>query len=158
MSTTKEDSTLSKVPKIVIELAGKYREQMKITPTGVIEAAPDIYEKNLPEGVTMDMVKKIQDHDRHAVAATRLATGEIAIPFLEENPKIDQVSVEFDGGKNHFGETFHRKHEVADGKGGVDITYGHSVSYFEASADSSKTALKAVSVHLNKMAAKALGK
>lgn len=165
MSTKEKDKasedTLAKVPKKIVHLSGRFKDLVKMTNTGVAEADPNTYGELLKEinpDLTVDGAKQYQDADRLITAATRLGFGEMAIEFMKEHPNIPQASVEFDGGHNHFGETVYREHKVADSKGNEVIHYGHSVSFYEASATESKVGLKAISTHLTKLAGKTLGK
>lgn len=161
--TTKEETkapakttTDTGIPDRVVTLAGKFKEHFKVTSSGVIETPADIYAQTLPKGLSMDIVQKVQNHDRDVVAAVKLATGELGMPFLAKHTKVDQVQVEFDGGQNHFGEVLMRKKDVPDGKGGTKTKYGHMRSFFEAGADE-KSGLRPVDNHLRQLALDLLG-
>lgn len=157
---------LAKVPSKTIKLAGRYKELFKLTNTGVAEADKDIGAELLKatgikldgEHLTTKGAAAYQEAFREITAAGRLAVGEEAIPFLQDNHAIDQVSIEFDIGHDHFGEVFHRKFDSVDAKGNTTTSYGHSVSYYEAAATETRAPLKAISAHLKSLAAKTLAK
>ena len=64
----------------VKELAKKIKSEIKLDPkTGIIEpVSKELYAKTLPEGVDIELIKKVQDHDTQFIAAAALAHGELA--------------------------------------------------------------------------------
>jgi hypothetical protein len=165
-TTVKDTDLRAKIPAKFIKLAGRYTELMTPTNTGVYEPATNMGEELLKatgktldgKPLTVEGAIVYQEAFRDISVAGRLALGEVGVPFLEENPNIDRVSIEFDIGHDRFGETFQRKVEDTDKSGNVTTTYGQSVSYYEALATENKAPMKTVSRHLTHLAAKALGK
>ncbi len=60
-----------------------------------IKAEENIYAKNLPEGLSMEVVDKVNNYDVQFVAASGLAVGEIAIQHMAKEKTVEQISAEF---------------------------------------------------------------
>lgn len=76
----------------VKELAEKIKSAIKIDPkTGAMEAvSKEFYASTLPDGITVDTIKQIHDHDTKFVAAQTLAHGEIANAAAKKNKSLEE--------------------------------------------------------------------
>ena len=63
-------------------------------------SANDAYEQTLPDGITLDIVKQVQDHQKHFVIAAAGAAGRVVIEAMAKDPKLAKGSVEFAMGRD----------------------------------------------------------
>lgn len=141
----------------VTEMAARLKGSLTLTDNGIVEAAADTFEKTL-EGteLTMDTVRKVQDHTATVTAATGLALGEIAIDAMKGNQDLGMLSAEFNIGKDTLGTTFLRSKEVPDGQGGMQNKTGILSSRYVVNAGANRGELKKVRTHLHELAKTAL--
>jgi|ERR1035437_6215901 hypothetical protein len=57
-------------------------------------AKEDIYEKTLPEGLTLDIATKLSDHNANFVAAGAHAFGTLAVAAMSKAPKCEKLALE----------------------------------------------------------------
>lgn len=77
-------------PRVVL-LAGEYKNDAKIE-EGSVSVNKDAFFKNLPEGVTKEMVESVAMARDEAVAALTLLTGEVAEEQLKKNKDLNSVT------------------------------------------------------------------
>ena len=66
--------------------------------TGVGTSDDKVYEKTLPEDVTMEMVTKVTDHNTVFIAAATKVAGQLAIEAMKENKDLQRATVPFNMG------------------------------------------------------------
>jgi hypothetical protein len=77
----------------VAELSEKLAQDIKIdATTGTPTIAEDIYDKNLPEGLTPAVVKQLHEHNSVFASAGVHRFGVEAVKALAENKTLDQVT------------------------------------------------------------------
>lgn len=129
---------------------------------GTATAAVDMYEKNLPEGVTMEQVTGIRDYNTTFVAASAKAFGELAVDALKSNKKLDSLAVDISmGGKDSVSHSILRSKlhidRLHDNK--ETTKYGAMTTTFEVhGTKGSAGQLKAVRDEISELALKALAK
>lgn len=109
--------------------------------TGVISASEDYYEASLPEGVSIDLVKKLQKHNSELLAATTLVGGEMAAKAFAGNEDLTEVSFKYSAGHDHYngfytrGDTNPVRNVVevhgCNGRGEMGKVYKHVKSLFD---------------------------
>lgn len=135
---------------------------------GIVTVAPGAYESTLPESLTPEVVRQVQDHNADVLAAAALALGQVAIEGFVKDKALDQVVVNFPCLADTMGGNVLRSKSYAAGgipkegekrdpnatveKFGV-ITMGHIVA-----ANANRGTLKKVRSHINALAAEALNK
>lgn len=79
--------------------------------TGVAEApgAEDIFAKHLPEGITVDTVKTVQDSLLTYAAAQTLANGEVQRDAMVKNKDLASGSLSTKIGYSKIESSYHRK-------------------------------------------------
>lgn len=146
MSIKPEIITMSKV--IGASLTSDKKE-------GTIVAAPDVFEKTLPETLTMETVNAVREHNTTFVAAGAHAFGTAAIDLMSSNKKLDRVAVEMGmGGKDSVAYTMDRSKTTTDhlhGKGEI-IKYGVMTTVLENVAGKNAGQLKAVRKEMGEIA------
>ena len=157
---------MSDVKQSVIDLAAKLQAQMTLGEAGIVEVPKDLFAQTLPEAITLDAVKLIQDHTNDLVAATAEALGNLAIPAFKADEKLEQLSVEFGCGVDSLAGTIQRSKEYPAGgipKEGeardpnATVTkYGIVSMKYGVNAHANKGTLKKVRDGINKRAAEAL--
>lgn len=147
-----------KVSPEILKLAGELKKEFKIGDGGLIEVPKSFYEDHLPEGLTMAIVKKVQDHDSNMTSATVLGMGEVSIPAFKKDKKLESTSIEYSAGKNSIGAVMHRSKTMTNPQGGEPITkFGVVTAKYQARASANLGALKRIRTHLNAQAASVFG-
>jgi hypothetical protein len=99
MSQDKSQEKEIKLSDAVIELAKKIEASIKIDATGKGSVEGDPYGENLPEGITLDTVKKVAGHNANFVAAGAYAFGRLSVEAMAKDKKLDKTTLEL--GFNH---------------------------------------------------------
>lgn len=148
----------NEVPESVQELAKSLKKDLKHSDTGVGELPKDIYEKHLPEGLTMDTIKKFQSHNSDFLAALSLANGESSAALMKKKKDLASTNIEIKVGKDTMGCVYTRE-KIVTIPGNPPIqktTYGHNRPFYEAyAAGPNRGALKKVNDFLKASAAAA---
>lgn len=157
---------MSDVKKSVLDLAASIQSHMTLGEAGIVEVPKDLFATTLPEGLTLEAVKLVQDHTNDLVAATAEALGNLAIPAFKADEKLEQLSVEFGCGVDSLAGTIQRSKEYPAGgipKEGeardpnATVTkYGIVSMKYGVNAHANKGTLKKVRDGINKRAAEAL--
>ncbi len=155
MSTKTATSARPDVNENILALADTIKKDLKIGEGGVAELPKDIYERTLPENITMADVKRVADHNTAFVAGLGLALGEAGQAAFKKDKKLAQVTVDVTAGKDKVGATFQREKQVADGKGGQQVKHGVLSAKWSFSGAGNRGAFKKVREHLSNAAAAA---
>ena len=79
----------------IIALAKKLESGIAIDKaTGVGEEKKELYKENLPDDLTMDLVKKVSKYNSNFIAAGNYAFGTMAVDAMASNKKLDKASIE----------------------------------------------------------------
>lgn len=105
---------MSKIKTEVTELATKLASSFNIDKTsGKTEVTGDPFKDNMPEGLTEEAVKQVDDYRYTFVAATGKAIGEAAIAAMTGNKKLESVEGTFNlGGKSEVTHQILKSKEV----------------------------------------------
>lgn len=157
---------MSNVKQNIQDLAASIKPMFKLTDNGVVLAEADLYEKSLPEGITMDQLKTIQTHNTQLVAATALAVGELAVNAFAKDAELSRVTAEVVVGSDKIGTNVLRSRDYPAGgipkEGEVRdpnarITkWGVIEASYEVASNGNKGELKKVRAHIGALAAAAL--
>lgn len=112
----------SKATKDAIQtLATQLKGQFEVK-DGKITVAENAYVGTLPEGLTEDMVKAVQNHNQVFYPAVTQAFGETAIEAMKKDKKLEQLTVEVPlVGHDHFDLTLNRSRTFPNPAGGDPI-------------------------------------
>lgn len=106
------------------------------------------YEANLPETVTMDHVKTLQNHNSAVMAAQAVALGEMGIPVLKENSTLSQISASLSAGGDTIATDIVREYQH-----GKNTIHGHVISsYTNNAAGANRGELAAAVKHVRALA------
>jgi len=163
INASKKEIPMSDVKQAVQDLAAKIKPMFTLA---VLPAA-DLYEKSLPEGITTDQIKAIQQHNTALVAATGLAVGELAIDAFKADKDLTRVSTEFAAVGDKISTAVIRSREYPAGgipkEGEVRdpnakiVKYGVIEAAYEVASNGNKGELKKVRTHIGALALAALG-
>ena len=119
---------VSRVAKIVAADLGKAE-------AGIIPTTPELFESTLPEGLTMENVKAVQNHTRDFIAGAGLAVGEEGIKLMTADKALESVSIKTKVVNDVMETQFLRSKEVPDGKGegGRKAVAGYLASKYKVS-------------------------
>ena len=101
VETKEEVKNTPKLKDEILELSKSIEKGLKLdAKTGVITAEEGLYEKNLPEGLTMDNVKAVTEYNTNFVAASSHAVGKVSVDAMSSHKKLERTSVEIKMGVN----------------------------------------------------------
>lgn len=163
---TAATTTASNIKEDVIELSKAIKPHLKITEEpndpsrGLAVIEGDVYVANLPEGVTVDLIKKVQAYDSLFIAGTTHAFGEAGIKHLEKHKGQDRVTLSVPTvGKDTMDFDLRRSstYPSPQGKPGETITKFASVTAVHTVHGTRNIGdLKKVKTHLAELGAKHL--
>ncbi len=109
---------MSEINQVVRELADKLKPEIKIDEkSGISKVSSEVFEKNLPEGVTAEQCKQVWGAIQTYKDASALATGEVGVEFMSKNKEVPSVTAEFGAlGHNHIDHTVLREHTLRNPK------------------------------------------
>jgi hypothetical protein len=156
---------MSDIKQRITDLAAILKKGAKLNDAGIIEVSSDAFTATL-EGTGLDesTFKSAQKHTSEVFAASMLMAGEIAIPAMKKDKKLNQVSVEIPILKESIAHVIQRTKEVSAGmpKEGEDrVTknvYGFTSSRYINDVSGTKGDSKKVRAHISALAEAAFGK
>ena len=121
---------------------------------GVVNSQEDIFEKTLPQDLTMAVVNQVANHNTTFVAAATHAFGTMAMNTMKDNSKLDTVIGSFDmGGDDQLSMIYARSKEMhVPGKDEKITKYGVTNIAYEVKAGKNGGELKKVRAELNELA------
>lgn len=159
-TTTKPDVKVPTLKQEVLDLSTKIEAAMAIdVTTGIVTTESNIYETSLPEGISLDLVNRIETHNNNFIAGAAHAVGRIGVNAMKDNTSLNSAETLIRmGGKNELGLTVERERTYRNPKdqenpvvknGVVSITY-------DVVADNDAGQVKAARQIINGLAASAL--
>jgi len=117
-----------------------------------LEMPKELYNDNLPEGITPKVVKELTEYNKDFVAATTKVAGEKAVEAMAANKGIVTASVETPLGNDTLKAVFarHKSGPIAMGekKGSTWNSYCHPTVTIKAKAAAKGSQLGRVFAHL----------
>lgn len=158
-ATNTADETGLNVTVEVRDASKIIEKKLVIGKDGTIVPPANLYEELLPEGLTMDHVKRVQAHDTLMGSAVALALGNKAIPFFTAHPEATEVNLEkLPMGRNSLRGTVEREAHVPSIGGSPITKHCHvTLKYTAASAGVSGAAFKRIRDHFNAEGARLWG-
>jgi len=140
------------ISKATRTLADSLRDGMTVGEKGQISTPADFAEKNLPEGLTLEQVKLLQDYRDQLPAALTLAAGELAVPAFKADKNLVEANASLAFGSDRINATVLR-----DYVNGKETAKGHVVVAYETNAVGNyKADLGLALSHVRALAAKEL--
>lgn len=133
----------------IAAMAAAIKKEFKIGEGGSIEVPKDVYEKHLPENITMDTIKQLQSHQNDFVTATGLALGNTGLEYFKKPKSADSLSVELAAGKDKLALTLQRSTTVPDGAGGTKVKYGQLSARWRVNAAGNRGSFEVVRKHIS---------
>ncbi|MBB5409305.1 hypothetical protein HDG34_003246 [Paraburkholderia sp. HC6.4b] len=105
------------------------RKDLKVNEKGRTEVPDDLYEKHLPDGITIETVNRLHEHNRTFFLASLEAFGEVSESALKKHKDIDRTSMQINAGDGarfsaQYARSVKRAATGEDGKVGSETTYG----------------------------------
>ncbi len=143
----------NKIKDATRQLAESAKAEMTVdTANGKITLADGWFEKSLPEGLDLKIVKKVQTHNTQAFNALALAVGEMANErVFAENPQLQSVRLDTSLGSDRIGMTFERS--VEDNNG---VQHGVFSGTYTTAAARTNAEFKEIRQHLSNQAIAAI--
>lgn len=133
------------------------KKEMSVGDQGIVTISEDVFEKTLPEGLTMTAIKEMQDHRDLVIAGTGLALGELGTEALKGDKELKQLSVSYKMNKDKINGIFYRTKDHAQPTGGMATKPGVLQMGYKAYGQAGGIGqLKKVKAHLSEMAKEVL--
>lgn len=143
------------IPAPVRGFADAIKPQLRVE-GGKIPIPTEAFEQSLPEGISIQTVKTVQNHLQNFSRGLDVAIGEVSIEHMAQNPEVDTVYVKTKLGADTYSAAVDRTRNVPAGVGaGRKDVWGHLTSGLQPAGGSTK---KAVVSHLQMMGANMLNK
>lgn len=128
----------------------------------IVEKTPgELYEKTLPDGVTLEEVEKIDLHRVNFVAASAYTAGKMAVDAMKNDSTIDQVTMAVQMGKGTLADfVVDRRHEQPNHLQGGDpiVIHGRVLPRLKTKAGSGNSTMKAVRAEVARLGQESLVK
>jgi hypothetical protein len=163
MSEVKEAVKEIKLKPATEELAARIKKELTFDhKSGVATITKDFYASTLPEGITVNLIEQLQDHNTVIAAAAGLAFGQASETFLKKNKDFPRTEFELPTvRKDGFEFTYDRTRQVptrnADGTTGTRAAHGMLRVGYRTYGAESVGELKKVKSLLSESAARVLG-
>lgn len=148
---------MSEVKQHILDLSTKMNEFVGAVENSTVKTSDDMYEKLLPEGVTMKEVKTISDYNTDFIAAATHNISQRAIEAMSKDKAITDVSGSVKMGVNdalNVGIDRQKTYTNHLQGGAETVKYGVvTASYETRGGKGSGGQLKAVRAHINAVAA-----
>lgn len=129
----KKTETVKAEPKIseaVHTLAKVFTGYMKADKDGAVVVSDNMVEDNLPEDLSVAIIRRVQKHRAEVVAAAALALSEVGLPVLKKNKDVEKAHTNFKIVGDKVELAIDREREIGDDKGGKVQKAGYlSLSY-----------------------------
>lgn len=143
------------LPETVRSIADIVKPQLLIE-GGKVAIPTEAFEQSLPDGITIQTVKTVQNHVQNYSRGLDVAVGETAIEFMAQNPEVDTIYAKTKLGHDTYNAAVDRARNLPAGIGaGRKDVQGHITSGLTPAGGSTK---KAVVAHLQMMGANMLNK
>lgn len=129
--------------------------------TGTGTAEDSLYDSNLPESLTPEIVKSVSDYNTTFAAAGTFAIGELAVEAMSSNKNLDRVSASIAmGGKDSLNVNVDRSREFTNhlGGGGLTEKFGVTNVSYEVVAGKNAGQLKKARMMIGELALEQLKK
>jgi hypothetical protein len=148
--------SLEKVSDEVKALAAKLEAAFVVDGDGVSTLPKDVFETNLPEGLTIKEVKNVQHTLLNFVDATTLALGNKGITHLAANKEMPSLTTKFRAGNDSISASFTRAVNMRNpGTGEGFVRNGVSNTKLLAGANAKRAGYKLITDDLTERATSA---
>ncbi|QZA70955.1 hypothetical protein AH06_182 [Erwinia phage AH06] len=124
---------MSKTTTTVNETTRSLADSLKASMTGGEKgnytAAEGWYASTLPEGLTIELQNKFDEHKSAVTAATALALGEVSVPAMKDNADITEATLSINVGADRISASVLR-----DYTNGKEQYHGHVISSYEVNS------------------------
>lgn len=145
----------------VLELAKKIEKSIEIDKkSGVATTKGDVYNENLPEGITPEIVKDVSNFNTKFIAAGAYAFGKVAVDAMAHNKSLETSTLEISmGNRDSIGYNVDRKREYTNhlsGNGEKQVKLGVVTASFDVRAGKNGGQLKAARTLIGELASEKL--
>ncbi len=152
----------------VVTMAKTIKENMEFDTTSGIGSEKEgakLYEKCLPDDLSIETINKVTDHNANFIAAGSLAFGEMVVDHMKKDKKMDSASatIKMSGGNKVEYSVDRQKQYVnripgSPNNGETINKYGVVTTHYTVKGGHNSGALKEARKTIEEYAAEALGK
>jgi hypothetical protein len=149
---------MSDLKQAIIDLATRMEEHIGQVENGSIQVAEDLYEKLLPETLTMEVVKDVGNYNTDFIAASSYSVGNRAIQAMANDDSLNEVNTSIKMGVNDALKlNVDRKRTYGSVNGGTETTkFGVVTAAYETKSGKNGGQLKVVRKSISESAAELL--
>ena len=127
--STQETKQARPIKEDVLALSNSIQKELSVD-SGVMTGGEKSYESNLPEGLTIDLVTKVDDYNTTFVAGATHAVGTVAIQAMKADSSLNEIDHKIPmSGKNHVTIGVERKRsQVNSFSPDKEVTIRHGVT------------------------------
>lgn len=141
---------MSKVSERVNSLAATIKAGIVFDEAGTSKLANTVFEESLPEGITIDTVKKVQESVLDFTDAATKALGEAGLDFLKEKTDIGSVSLTGKLGNDVMNVEIERKRTFRNpSTGEPGVKYGGVSASLKTGVGSGRGGFKEITGQIN---------
>lgn len=158
------ETTKSNLKPETLSLSERLQAEITLDPkTGTTQRPEDIVAKVLPEGLTIDMIERVDSFKAELVTAGAHALGVISNPAMAENADLTRTTLTLPtSGKNYIGFAYDRSRQVPtrneDGTTGTREKFGVVTADIVSYGTKNRGEFAKVKSELSEMALAAFGK
>jgi len=150
------EQTEIKLKQDIVDLSKLIAGEIKINKDGIVEVPEDLFEKTLPENISLNQVRDVQRHCGNVLAASLHALSEPAIDAFKKDKKLESVSMSYKVGDDVQSHVIERSRMTGAPGGEKTARFGYSVSKHDVRASgSNRGELKKVRQLISNMASEA---
>jgi hypothetical protein len=159
--TDKVEKKDHKISEVVLEMAKKIEEASSVDKnTGIVQTEDNVYEKLLPEDLTIETVNAVTNHNANFIAAGSYAIGNMAVAAMSKKKDLDQVTglVKM-GGSDTLNVNVERRKEYTTklkGEPQTTVKFGVVTASYDVTGSHNSGQLKKVRTAIAEMAMEAL--
>lgn len=144
--------SLEKTSQAVVDLSKKIGEAIVID-GNLATVGKDLYETNLPEGLDLATVKRVQEHNLDFSDAVTLALGERGLVHLKDNKDIEALALTVNIGHDRITSEFRRHRQYRNPADNTTLDkYGVAETKYVSGINAKRPAYKEIQAHLSTQA------
>lgn len=152
---------MASLKQATLDMATAIQKELKYDKESHTITGEDTYVKHIPEGLSEEVIEKVDNYNTTFIAATAHAVGNLAIEHMAKSKTLDSVSAQFDMGKHN-----HVTHEITREKtfpnpadnGSPIVKHGSVSSVYKVYAGRNAGELKKVRAEIEALAEEKLVK
>lgn len=109
MTAATQEKKLAAIKPEILDLSDRLSKQLEVAKDGTTKVGENLFESNLPEGLTAETVASVRQYTNDFIAAGQHSFGMAAVKVMADNKKLEKASATIGlGGKDQLDLTVNR--------------------------------------------------